>query len=335
EQAPAEVAPRPIPVETFPKLPKELAGAKSGYKTATPQFASDVDKALYIVREKSSGKSKSHDKYIDYLKNTVGLSDGEIRKGSEDVLNAVKQSAEGKSGKVDVPNVQGAEPVNTSVAGRGTETEGAGANGRGEGTDSAAAKAQRGTTFEPAKNVVGGGEQGVLGGMEQSAKQAMAAPPNNTLVPVTFPVQLRGNPTITLYDTAGNSGKYSEMSPSGVISANIGVAGTVAIGLQGFYAGVSTGSPPSQYTLMNGFHCVATIQGIASMTPVQVSQATAANLNATVTGSGTAGTPATGVVTIQGINGGTPQAVSSVATTSVVTAGTVTASSAYTSGNVV
>ena len=31
------------------------------------------------------------------------------------------------------------------------------------------------TTFEPAKNVAGGGEQGVLGGMEQSAKQAMAA----------------------------------------------------------------------------------------------------------------------------------------------------------------
>jgi hypothetical protein len=31
------------------------------------------------------------------------------------------------------------------------------------------------TTFEPAKNVAGGGEQGVLSGMEKSAKQAMQA----------------------------------------------------------------------------------------------------------------------------------------------------------------
>jgi hypothetical protein len=44
-----------------------------------------------------------------------------------------------------------------------------------------------------------------------------------------------------------------------------------------------------------------TVQGIASMTPVEVSQATAASLNATVIGSGAAGTAATGVVTVQGI----------------------------------
>ena len=111
QQSPVEdqkVAKKPIStvskLETFPDLPKELKSAKSGYKTAIPQFASDVDKALYIVREKSSGKSKSHDKYIDYLKNTVGLSDGEIRKGSEDVLNAVKSNAEGQTGKVDIPS---------------------------------------------------------------------------------------------------------------------------------------------------------------------------------------------------------------------------------------
>lgn len=48
---------------------------------------------------------------------------------------------------------------------------------------------------------------------------------------------------------------------------------------------------------------VQTIQGIASMTPVQVSQATASNLNATVIGAGTAGTANSGVVTIQGIAG--------------------------------
>lgn len=46
---------------------------------------------------------------------------------------------------------------------------------------------------------------------------------------------------------------------------------------------------------------VATIQGIASMTPVQVSQATAANLNAAVVGTGTAGSAAGGVLTVQGV----------------------------------
>lgn len=55
---------------------------------------------------------------------------------------------------------------------------------------------------------------------------------------------------------------------------------------------------------------VTTIQGIASMTPVQVSQATAANLNATVIGAGTAGTANAGVVTVQGIASMTPVQVS-------------------------
>lgn len=55
---------------------------------------------------------------------------------------------------------------------------------------------------------------------------------------------------------------------------------------------------------------VQTIQGIASMTPVQVSQATAATLNATVVGSGSAGSAATGVLSVQGIASMTPVQVS-------------------------
>lgn len=53
---------------------------------------------------------------------------------------------------------------------------------------------------------------------------------------------------------------------------------------------------------------VLTVQGVASMTPVQVSQATASNLNATVVGTGSAGSPASGVVTIQGIPSASPVA---------------------------
>jgi len=46
---------------------------------------------------------------------------------------------------------------------------------------------------------------------------------------------------------------------------------------------------------------VLTVQGIASMTPVQVSQATATSLKAEVIGAGTAGTANAGVLTVQGI----------------------------------
>jgi hypothetical protein len=69
---------------------------------------------------------------------------------------------------------------------------------------------------------------------------------------------------------------------------------------------------------------VVTVQGIAAMTPVQVSQATAANLNANVTSNGanlataakqpalgTAGSASSDVITVQGISGGTALPVSS------------------------
>src|SRR5208282_3523109 len=51
---------------------------------------------------------------------------------------------------------------------------------------------------------------------------------------------------------------------------------------------------------------VTTVQGIASMTPVQVSQATASNLNATVVGLGSAGSASGGVLTVQGVASMTP-----------------------------
>src|SRR5208282_2487457 len=53
---------------------------------------------------------------------------------------------------------------------------------------------------------------------------------------------------------------------------------------------------------------VTTVQGIASMTPVQVSQATASNLNATVVGVGSAGAASGGVLTVQGVASMTPLA---------------------------
>jgi len=51
---------------------------------------------------------------------------------------------------------------------------------------------------------------------------------------------------------------------------------------------------------------VLTVQGISSMTPLVVNNPTAANLLTTTTGAGVAGTPDAGVVTIQGVTGMTP-----------------------------
>lgn len=80
------------------------------------------------------------------------------------------------------------------------------------------------------------------------------------------------------------------------VSGTVAISGTVAV-TQSTSPWVVAGSGTAG-TANAG---VVTVQGIASMTPVQVSQATAASLNATVIGAGTAGTANAGVITIQGI----------------------------------
>ena len=69
---------------------------------------------------------------------------------------------------------------------------------------------------------------------------------------------------------------------------------------------------------------VLTVQGIASMTPVQVSQATASNLNATIIGAGAAGTANAGVVTVQGIAAMTPVLTTLSGTNNIATVTTLT-----------
>lgn len=109
-----EVAPRPKPSVNFEaKLPKPLGNAKSGFGSkvgndrfnSVPQFANDIDKALYTVRdEPGKAKNAKHDQYINFLK-SAGLSDADIRKGNADVRKAVQQHATGKNGKVNIPHV--------------------------------------------------------------------------------------------------------------------------------------------------------------------------------------------------------------------------------------
>jgi hypothetical protein len=70
----------------------------------------------------------------------------------------------------------------------------------------------------------------------------------------------------------------------------------------------------------SGTWSVTCTQTTAANLNATVVQATASNLNATVVGSGSAGSPASGVVTVQGVTGMTPVAVSpKTATTSTIT----------------
>jgi hypothetical protein len=142
------------------------------------------------------------------------------------------------------------------------------------------------------------------------------------------PTYTAGNLNALTLTTAGRliiDGSQVTQPVSGTVTANAGTGNFNVIGT-GAAGTAATG--------------VVTVQGIASMTPIQVSQATAANLNATVVGtgtggavsvaqataanlnatvvqataanlnatvvgSGTAGTPSAGVVSVQGVSGGT------------------------------
>lgn len=95
EGAATEKTAQPLKEESFPSLPQELSKASPRYGKTKINFQSDVDKALYIVREESSRRSPSHDKYVDFLKK-AGLSESEIRRGGRDVLSAIKNGAKGK-----------------------------------------------------------------------------------------------------------------------------------------------------------------------------------------------------------------------------------------------
>ena len=103
-------------------------------------------------------------------------------------------------------------------------------------------------------------------------------------IPVTFASNQSALP-VTLTSTTITGTVAVTQSTSPWIVAGGGTAGSAATG-------------------------VVTVQGIASMTPVQVSQATASSLNATVVGAGSAGSANAGVVTVQGIASMTPVQVS-------------------------
>ena len=93
-EMPKETAPEPLPA-----LPKELSKSAPRFGKSKIGFESDVDRALYVVREESAGTSAAHDKFMDFLENKVGLSADEIAEGSRAVTAAIKDAGKAAKGE--------------------------------------------------------------------------------------------------------------------------------------------------------------------------------------------------------------------------------------------
>jgi hypothetical protein len=93
--------------ESAPKLPKGLTGAKSrfnmGGDSYEPRFASDLDKALYIIAGK--GRSKAHNDYLQFVMDTLGVDESTAVGLGHQVKSAVRQHVINEQpGVVDIPD---------------------------------------------------------------------------------------------------------------------------------------------------------------------------------------------------------------------------------------
>jgi len=84
--------------EPLPSLPVGLSRSSPRYGQSVISFASDVDRALYVVREESANKSNAHEKFVDFLENKVGMSAEEIKSGSRAVAAAIKEQGKAARG---------------------------------------------------------------------------------------------------------------------------------------------------------------------------------------------------------------------------------------------
>jgi len=98
----------PVTAPTVARLPRELAGAKPGYNIGraqyTPQFESDVDRALFIVSQ--TKKSARDESYMEWLRGQLpDLSDVQLRAAGRDVRAHIKATVSGQpEGNVAIPD---------------------------------------------------------------------------------------------------------------------------------------------------------------------------------------------------------------------------------------
>jgi hypothetical protein len=83
--------------EIEPSLPNELARSAPRYKTQPIDFESDMDKALYTVGNLQT-RSKSHEKFMQWLRNVTGMEDREIysmaRQRRAEIIDLAKTQAD-------------------------------------------------------------------------------------------------------------------------------------------------------------------------------------------------------------------------------------------------
>lgn len=102
---PPQPEPKPDVQPESPRLPKELQGAKPRYQQAELKFASDLDRALYIVAH-SGRLSKSDAQFMAWLRKVLpGKTDEQIRAEGAIVRAGVRSSiARGEGGVVKIPD---------------------------------------------------------------------------------------------------------------------------------------------------------------------------------------------------------------------------------------
>ncbi len=114
-------------------LPRDLAGAKPSYaygsKQFTLKFASDLDKALYIVAQKTPSKRDAD--YLKAIAAATGMTEAEARRVGATVRNAIKVRAkDAEAGELAIPPLaptrRAPDPLPSAAAPAATEADQAG-----------------------------------------------------------------------------------------------------------------------------------------------------------------------------------------------------------------
>ena len=90
------------------RLPKELAGAKPRFNIGTtsyqPEFASDVDKALFIISQKNPSKRDAE--YLKFVMDNTGMNEAQARSAGQQVRTKIKGVVKTQpAGYVEIPTL--------------------------------------------------------------------------------------------------------------------------------------------------------------------------------------------------------------------------------------
>jgi hypothetical protein len=111
---PTELPKEDLPLNTEPKLPPVLKGAKPRYITSQLDFESDLDKAAYITAQEN--KSKADAAYVEWAKGVTGYDESTIRRMGREIKRNLKTLTPDENGVIQVPKFNHEEFTNPSVS---------------------------------------------------------------------------------------------------------------------------------------------------------------------------------------------------------------------------